>query len=90
MEISFDPAKREATLRERGLDFADAVRVFAGSIHTFQDERFDYPEPRFISFGLLDDRMVTIVWTETPDGRRIISMRKANDREQARYKERLG
>jgi ribosomal protein L34 len=35
-------------------------------------------------------RMVIVVWTPTEDGRRIISMRKANDREQARYSHRLG
>jgi uncharacterized DUF497 family protein len=30
MDITFDPAKRKTTLAERGLDFADAGRVFAG------------------------------------------------------------
>lgn len=90
MEISFDPAKRAKTLRERGLDFADAIHVFEGPLYTFEDTRFDYPEQRCTTFGLLDERMVTIVWIETATGRRIISMRKANEREQARYRQRLG
>ncbi|MFL0413357.1 hypothetical protein [uncultured Sphingomonas sp.] len=34
--------------------------------------------------------MIVIVWTATSGGRRIISMRKANEREQARYRQRLG
>ena len=88
MEISFDLGKRAKTLRERGLDFADAPQVFAGPEYTQADERFDYPEPRFVTFGLLRDRMVVIVWTATTTGRRIISMRKANEREQARYRPR--
>jgi uncharacterized protein len=90
MRITFDPSKREATLRNRKVDFADAAAVFEGPAFTFSDERFDYPEERYITVGLLDGRMVVVVWTRTPDGRRIISMRKANAREQARYFDRLG
>jgi uncharacterized protein len=86
VEISFDPAKREVTLIARGLDFADAGLVFAGTEITLPDTRFDYPEPRFQTFGVLDERMVVIVWTPSEEGRRIISMRKANDREQDRFK----
>jgi uncharacterized DUF497 family protein len=94
MKISFDPAKRELTLRARGLDFGDAEGVFAGPTFTFEDARFDYPEIRSVTVGLLAGRMVVLVWTpdsNTADdeGRRIISMRKANAREQARYLQRL-
>lgn len=90
MEISFDPAKREAALQDRGLDFADAGKVFNGPVFTFEDTRFDYPEPRFATYGLLDGRMVAVIWTEAARGRRVISMRKANEREQAHYRRRLG
>ena len=90
MRISFDPAKRAATLRNRRVDFADAAVVFEGPVFTFPDERFDYPEERYITAGTLAGRMVIVVWTPTEDGRRIISMRKANDREQTRYSHRLG
>ena len=89
MRISFDPAKRAETLRTRGLDFADAAEVFDGPTFTFPDERYDYPEKRYVTAGLLADRMVIVVWTPTEDGRRVISMRKANDREKARFGERL-
>ena len=89
MDISFDRAKRDLTLRERGLDFADAQRVFDGRSFTFEDDRFDYPEPRFSTIGLLGERMVVVIWTETQAGRRVISMRKANEREQSRYRQRL-
>ena len=90
MEISFDPAKREATLRERGLDFAEAGELFAGPSYTVQDERFDYPEPRFLTYGLLHGRLAMAAWTPTSDGIRVISMRKCNEREQARFAARLG
>jgi uncharacterized DUF497 family protein len=90
MEITFDPAKHETTLRERGLDFADAAEVFAGQTFRFEDERADYGEARMIAVGTLRGRMVVVVYTDRPAGRHIISMRKANDREQARYKDQLG
>jgi uncharacterized DUF497 family protein len=90
MPLTFDPAKRAATLADRGLDFADAEQVFAGLVFEFPDERFDYDEERIITVGLLAGRMVVIVWTRRGQDRHIISMRKANEREQQRYKDRLG
>ena len=90
MRITFDPAKRAATLESRGIDFADAKRVFAGETLDFPDERCDYGEVRMITVGLLDGRMMIVVWTPRGEARRIISMRKANEREQARFGQRLG
>ena len=76
MIIEFDTLKREKTLSERGLDFADSDKVFAGLHFIARDDRSDYGEERFITVGLLDGR--------------IISMRYANDREISRYKKNLG
>lgn len=90
MRITFDPVKRDATLTDRGLDFADAALVFEGPTFSSEDDRFDYGETRILTVGLLAGRMVVVVWTERKDGRHVISMRKANEREQARYRERLG
>ncbi|OYY76981.1 MAG: hypothetical protein B7Y43_12690 [Sphingomonas sp. 28-62-20] len=89
MEISFDATKRRSTLAIRGLDFADAAKVFDGPVFESEDDRFDYPERRYATIGLLGDRMVVIIWTEAVNGRRIISMRKANEREQAKYRTKL-
>ncbi|MBS0463154.1 MAG: BrnT family toxin [Proteobacteria bacterium] len=90
MKITFDAAKRSKTLAERGLDFADAEKVFAGRQFTAEDDRCDYGEARFITVGLLDGRMVVLVWTPREGSKRIISMRKANDREIENYRARLG
>lgn len=89
MVVNFDPQKRNKTLAERGLDFARADEVFAGRHFTAEDVREDYSEPRRITVGKLDGRMVVLVWTPRGEIRRIISMRKANEREQARYANRL-
>ncbi len=48
MRVTYDAAKRAATLAERGLDFADAVEVFAGLHATLADDRMAYGEPRRI------------------------------------------
>lgn len=90
MDISFDPTKRASTLLERGLDFIDAPEVFAGHTYEWIDERFDYGEVRNVVVGRLRGRMVIVIWTPVGSGRRIISMRKANEREQARYGKYLG
>lgn len=89
MRLTFDPAKRDITLAERGLDFASAERVFAGVTFDREDDRKDYGEARVITVGRLNGRMVVVVWTQRGDARHVISMRKANDREQIRYESRL-
>ena len=85
MLIEFDRAKTDKTLAERGLDFAKAYEVFAGLHFTGQDNRQDDTEDRFITVGLLDGRLIVMVWTPRGKARRIISMRKANDREKDHY-----
>jgi uncharacterized DUF497 family protein len=61
--ITFDPAKRAKTLAERGLDFEDAAKVFAGLTLTLLDDRQDYGGLGFQTYGLLDGRLVMVVWT---------------------------
>ncbi|WP_297975946.1 BrnT family toxin [uncultured Amaricoccus sp.] len=90
MRIEFDPAKRAATLEARGLDMADADEVFAGTTVTSDDDRQDYDEPRKITVGFMSGRMVVLVWTPRGAVRRIVSLRKANEREQKLFGPRLG
>jgi len=89
MKVEFDAAKRTGTLEQRGLDMARAGEVFDGASLTIEDDRMDYGETRYITIGFLDERMVVLVWTPRGDVHRIISMRKANDREKAIYEPRF-
>ncbi len=89
MAITFDPSKREWTLKNR-LDFLDAAEVFAGPTYRFPDERFEYGEPRIVTIGFFRDRMVVVCWTPRGDDQHVFSMRKANDKEQKRYGPQLG
>lgn len=85
MKFTFDPAKRERTLRERGLDFLEAELVLAGRTIDIPDRRRDYGETRINSVGHLRGRMVIVCWTPRGVARHVISMRKANEREKRRY-----
>ncbi|PZU13832.1 MAG: hypothetical protein DI606_04500 [Sphingobium sp.] len=90
MDISYDPIKRETTLRERGLDFEDAAILFSGVYFTEIDDRQDYGEIREISIGVIRETLVlVVVWTERNGSRRIVSMRKANKNEREGYYEEL-
>ncbi len=81
MRITCDPAKRESNLQERGLDVRRAKEVFAGLRFLRADERRDYGEPRFITAGWLDSRLLVLAWTPRGIARRIISMRYCHERE---------
>ena len=89
MQIEFDSMKRDRTLFERGLDFAHADLIFAGLHFTSQDLRVDYAEDRFITVGFLRADLVVMVWTPRGEVRRIISTRKANEREKTFYAQHL-
>ncbi len=84
MRITFDPTKRDKTLSERGLDFADAALIFAGVTLEVEDTRKDYGETRVICYGVLEGRIVVVGYTPRGADRHVFSMRKANEREQNR------
>jgi uncharacterized DUF497 family protein len=89
VRITYDHGKRNRTLAERGLDFEAAAKVFAGPTLTLPDERQDYGEIRYQTYGLLEGRLIMMVWTEGVDSRRVISMRRCNEREKKRFQARL-
>ncbi len=53
MQFTWDERKRSTNLRDHGLDFVDAARVFEGVTITYEDDRFDYGEQRFVTLGSL-------------------------------------
>jgi len=89
MRFTWDEPKRGRNLKDHGLDFADAEKVFGGSTFTYEDNRFHYAEQRFVTLGLLEGIPVSIVHTETKERIHIISFRKATRRETAIFFENL-
>lgn len=85
MRIDFDPAKSERNRKERGLPLNRAADFDFAHALLAADERKDYGEVRYVALGLLDGRLHVLCLTETQEGIRVISLRKANAREVARY-----
>ncbi len=79
--------RRSAPRRSRPEDWTWAGQrtCFADATLTVEDDRQDYGEVRYITIGFLDEAMVVLVWTRRAAARRIISMRKANERERRLY-----
>ena len=81
-EFEWDAAKSNACLRHRGFDFAFALLVFSDPQHmVIKDQRWDYGEDRFQVMGLIEDRVYVVIYTYRSSTVRIISARKANQRE---------
>ena len=85
MRFTWSERKRAINLKEHGLDFIDAPRVFEGLTFSYEDDRFAFGEQRFITLGLLAGVPVSIAHTESDDEIRIISFRKATGREARRF-----
>lgn len=85
MRIDFDPAKSERNHRERGLSFGEAAEFDFSSALIAVDDRREYGEVRYVALGMLGERLHVLCFTEITDGIRVISFRKANSREVARY-----
>ena len=86
MRFEWDDDKQAANLRNHGLDLADAEVVFQHPRLTWLDTREAYGEDRWCSLGMLQGRVVVLVYTERlPDIIRVISLRKATRRERTQY-----
>jgi uncharacterized DUF497 family protein len=85
MNFSFDPTKNQKNIEERGLSFEQAASFEFETALVKVDTRRDYNETRYVALGFLHDRLHVLCFTETHDGIRVISFRKANDREVKRY-----
>lgn len=82
MEFEWDHDKSDACFTERGFDFAYVLQAFMDAerlIH--KDSRWDYGEDRYQLLGVIDRRVFFVVYTIRGTVLRIISARKANQRE---------
>ena len=85
----WDDDKRQTNLARHGVDFALAL-LFDWSLATFEiDRRRDYGEFRIVATGPVLLRLHVLVYTLRGGDVRIISLRKANDREFDRWTSRV-
>ena len=85
MNIEYYTDKNRLNQDKHGLSFSEVEAIDWETALTVEDGRFDYGESRYITIGLIKDRLCVVVWTKRTDDIRVISLRKANKREQQRY-----
>jgi uncharacterized protein len=85
MQISYDITKNQVNIQKHGVSLALAGELEWDSLFAVEDARKDYGETRFIGFALMGDRLYCVVFTDRGESRRIISLRKANDKEKMFY-----
>ena len=89
MEFEFDPVKSDENIGKGRLPFDFAGLIFQGPFIEEQDDRFDYGETRFTATGPIAEfggRVFVVVYMWREGIRRIISFRKANDKEVRKYR----
>jgi len=89
MKFEWNKDKNKSNIKKHGLDFSDAFLFFESPYLCSEDTRSDYQEKRFIAIGTIEGRVVVAVFAKRKNKTRIISMRKANEREKKKYKDRL-
>ena len=89
MRFEWDEEKNKENIRKHELDFADAWEIFNAPMLTNLDTREDYGEDRWTGIGFLKNFVVVVVYTESVDVIRIISLRKALKHERTRFEEAL-
>jgi len=85
MDITYDPSKDKLNIAKHGVSLKEAVNINWATFKKEIDRRHDYGEPRFIGYGLIGTRLYSVVFTDRGNQRRIISLRKANQREIRNY-----
>ena len=89
MEFEYDPVKSDENVLRRGLPFRFAPLIFEGPFIEEEDSRYNYGESRFVATGPIAEfggRLFVVVYTWRENIRRIVSFRKANDKEIRRYR----
>lgn len=87
MEITYDRSKNLFNINNRNLSFEEVVNFDFETANYTIDRRKNYGEIRRCAIGYLENRLHALVFTETRNGIRVISFRKANIREVRNYEQ---
>lgn len=83
MKIEFDPAKDEINVEKHGISLGRAIDMEI--LRIIFDDRIEYGEERMLGFGLIDEKPHCICFTERNGIVRVISLRRAHEKEYKRY-----
>ena len=87
--VTYDSNKNQINIKRRGLNFDRVSELDWENAWIFEDERNDYGEKRYVAYSMLDERLHFICFTETKQGIRVISFRRANKREEKLYEQQI-
>lgn len=87
MEITFDTEKDAKNQAKHGVSLATAALLDWDTLVYEVDNRWDYGEIRCCGYGLIGDRLYMIAFTFRDEAMRVISLRKANNREIRDYEQ---
>ena len=86
MQITFDEASKDAlNVSKHGLSLAEAAKLDWDNALIWQDTRRDYGETRMVALGAIGARLYCAIYVDRETSRRIISLRKANQKEFDKY-----
>ena len=85
--LEFDQAKSARNVADRGIGFDRFADIDLRSVVAIADWRYDYGEQRVRVFGQIDERLHVAVVTMRGEHVRVISLRRANAREERWYEE---
>lgn len=84
--FEWDDSKAASNKAKHGVSFEDAVGVFLDSRRIEgEDDRRNYGEPRLTTYGYVDGRCLSVVYTMRGETGRLISARPASRRERRSY-----
>jgi hypothetical protein len=89
MHVTYDSLKNESNVAKHGVDLSSASFLDWSEVMACVDTRRDYREVREIGYGMIDERLFCVVFTQRDDTMHIISLRKANQREVENYVEQI-
>jgi uncharacterized protein len=85
MGFEWNERKRKTNLEKHGIDFVRVPEIFEGDVLEFEDRRKNYGETRISAFGKIENKIYHVAYTWRGQNRRLISVRKAKDREKRIY-----
>lgn len=85
MNFEWREEKRLSNIKDHGVDFIVAARIFRSPVIENIDKREDYGESRYMALGYVDDEYYIVVYTWRNENRRIISAWKVGEHGKRRY-----
>jgi uncharacterized protein len=90
MRFEWYEQKRLENLRKHGIDFVDAKEIWQGAVLEVSSAQQEHGEQRHIAYGVLDGRIIAVVFTWHGESRRLISARRVRRYERQNYQDIFG